>query len=88
MIAAAFDELLGFTQSVTGHPGMTGTLTIRYRRPTPLRTDLRLEGRVTGVEGRKNLTEAKLFAGEELCAEAEGIFVRVDPERFRQMAGG
>lgn len=86
MIAAAFDEVLGFTQSMTGHPGMTGTLTIRYRKPTPLRADLRFEGRVTGVEGRKNLTTARLFAGDELCAEADGIFVRVDFERFRQLA--
>ena len=39
-VAAAFDELLGMTQSLGGMPGMTGTLTVRYRRPTPLRTEL------------------------------------------------
>src|SRR5207344_3524015 len=37
-IAAAFDEVLGMTQSITGTPGMTGYLTIRYRSPTPLHT--------------------------------------------------
>ncbi len=30
-LAAAFDEVLGMAQSLTGNPGMTGTLTIRYR---------------------------------------------------------
>ncbi|CAN5232097.1 PaaI family thioesterase [soil metagenome] len=40
-VAAAFDELLGATQSLSGAPGMTGTLTVRYEKPTPLHTDLR-----------------------------------------------
>ncbi|MGH9302431.1 MAG: PaaI family thioesterase, partial [Acidimicrobiales bacterium] len=39
-LAAAFDEVLGMTQSMSGRPGMTGTLSIRYRRPTPLHHDL------------------------------------------------
>src|SRR5437763_1620410 len=30
-VAAAFDEVLGFAQSVTGAPGMTGTLVVKYR---------------------------------------------------------
>ena len=51
-VAAAFDEVLGFVQSTTGQPGMTGTLTIRYRKPTPLDTDLRFEATVQRVEGR------------------------------------
>jgi acyl-coenzyme A thioesterase PaaI-like protein len=85
-IAAAFDEVLGFTQSLTGHPGMTGTLTIRYRRPTPLHTELRFRGRVDRVEGRKIFTSATLHAGADLCAESDGIFVRVDFERFAELA--
>ncbi len=85
-IAAAFDEVLGFTQSLTGHPGMTGTLTIRYRRPTPLHTELRFAGRVLRVEGRKIFTSATLHAGADLCAESDGLFVRVDPTRFAELA--
>ena len=37
--------VLGAAQTFSGAPGMTGTLTIRYRKPTPLHTDLRFEGR-------------------------------------------
>ncbi len=69
-IAAAFDEVLGFAQSVTGRPGMTGTLVIKYRQPTPLRTDLRFEARVTRSTGRKTVVEGRLCAGELLGAEA------------------
>ncbi len=85
-IAAAFDEVLGFTQSLTGHPGMTGTLTIRYRRPTPLHTELRFRGHVDRVEGRKIFTSGSVHAGADLCAESDAIFVRVDFGRFAELA--
>jgi acyl-coenzyme A thioesterase PaaI-like protein len=74
-IAAAFDEVLGFAQSLSGAPGMTGTLVVRYRKPTPLHTPLRLEARYLRTEGRKVFTEANLLAEGVLCAEAEGIFI-------------
>jgi len=76
-VAATFDEALGLAQSMTGQPGMTGTLTVRYRRPTPLYTELRLEATVQRVEGRKIFTTARLFAGDTLTAEAEAIFISV-----------
>ena len=84
-VAAAFDEVLGFTQSLGGNPGFTGTLSVRYRVPTPLHTDLRFEGRIDRVEGRKTFASGRVFAGETLCAEAEGIFVAARPERFQQL---
>ena len=78
-IDAAFDEVLGFTQSLTGNPGMTGTLTIRYRKPTPLYTELRFEARVLRVEGRKIFVEMRLCDGAELLADGEGLFVLLKP---------
>ena len=86
MIAAAFDEVLGFTQSMAGHPGMTGTLTVRYRSPTPLHIELRFEGRVQRIEGRKLFVAATLHAGTTLCAECEAIFVRVDFAKLAALA--
>lgn len=85
-VAAAFDEVLGMVQSMTGNPGMTGTLTVRYRRPTPLHRELTFTGRVDRVEGRKIFVQSRLLAGEELCAEAEGIFISVGQGRFRDLA--
>ncbi|MFI5316323.1 MAG: PaaI family thioesterase [Myxococcota bacterium] len=84
-VAAAFDEVLGFANALSGTPGMTGTLTVRYRRPTPLHTELRFEARYDRTEGRKIFTSGKLFAGESLCAEAEGLFISVGSERFRAL---
>ncbi|MFQ5696929.1 MAG: PaaI family thioesterase [Myxococcota bacterium] len=86
MIAAAFDELLGYTQSLTEHPGMTGRLVVHYRRPTPLYTDLEFEGSVLRVEGRKIFTSGTLRAEGRLLAESEGLFIRVDPGKMAALA--
>lgn len=83
-VAALFDEALGLAQSMTGSPGMTGTLTVRYRKPTPLNTELRIEATVQRVDGRKIFTEARLYAGDDLTAEAEAIFISVDMTSMRK----
>ncbi|MFN0093823.1 MAG: PaaI family thioesterase [Dehalococcoidia bacterium] len=85
-VAAAFDEVLGMVQSMTGNPGMTGTLVVRYRRPTPLYKELTFRGAVDRVEDRKIYTTATLHDGETLLAEAEGLFIAVGQDRFRQLA--
>jgi acyl-coenzyme A thioesterase PaaI-like protein len=77
-VAAMFDEVLGMSQSLGGQPGMTGTLTVKYRRPTPLHRELRFEGTLDRVEGRKTFTIGRCFDGDTLTAEAEGIFITVD----------
>jgi len=85
MVAAAFDEVLGFVQSLTGSPGFTGTLTVVYRKPTPLHTELRFDAEVTGQERRKIFTKGAVYAGDTLTAEAEAIFISADRERFRKL---
>lgn len=82
-VAAAFDEVLGYAQSLTGQPGMTGTLTVKYRQPTPLHTPLSFDCWVERVSGRKIFARGTLHAGARLCAEADGIFVSVDPSKFQ-----
>jgi len=79
-VAAVFDELLGYTQTLSGEVGFTGKLTVRYREPTPLHTDLRLVGRLKRVDGRRILTRGELFADDKRTADAEGLFVRLHPE--------
>jgi len=88
VIAETFDEMLGAANMVAGNPAMTGTLTIRYRKPTPLRTDLRIVARCTGRDGRKIHTWAAMYHGDLMTAEAEGIFIEVAPTRFVAIAEG
>ena len=86
-VALAFDEALGMANAASGHPGMTARLTVRYRRPTPLHTELALHARTMRVEGRRITTVATLHAGDHLTAEAEGLFVVIGAERALEYFG-
>jgi Thioesterase superfamily len=86
VIAEMFDEVMGAANMVSGNPGMTGTLTIRYRRPTPLRADLHVVARCVGREGRKIRTWAGIYFQGELTAEAEGVFIQVGPSHLLGIA--
>lgn len=78
LIAAAFDELLGATQALSGSPGMTAQLNISYRAPTPLHVPLRFESTLDDVVGRKIYTSGRVYNGDVLCAEASGLFISID----------
>jgi hypothetical protein len=82
VIAELFDELLGLANLVVGQAAMTGTLKIRYHRPTPLLAPLDLVSRFTGKEGRKVFTWGSIIHEGEMTAEADGIFVEVAPGRM------
>ncbi len=86
VIAATFDEVLGAANIVAGSPGMTGTLNVRYRKPTPLRAELRLEGRFLDINGRKIRTWGGMYHGDVLTAEAEGLFIEVIPSQMLAIA--
>jgi acyl-coenzyme A thioesterase PaaI-like protein len=81
-VAAAFDEVLGAAQSLSGEQGMTARLTINYRSPTPLHEPLRIEAWLARREGRKIFVEGSMTVGDRLTAEAEGLFIAFDPEKF------
>jgi acyl-coenzyme A thioesterase PaaI-like protein len=85
VIAMVFDEMLGAASILAGNPGMTGTLTIRYRKPTPLRTPLRIEAGFVSREGRKILIRGAIYHGDVLTAEAEGIFIELVPQKFMKI---
>ncbi|CAB4566273.1 unannotated protein [freshwater metagenome] len=87
-IAAAFDEVLGMAQSLTGRPGMTGKLSITYRAPTPLNTPIHFVGWVEKVEGRKIFTKGTAHNGETLCAESEGLFLSMPAELMERLKKG
>ena len=86
VIAELFDELLGSANIIAGQAGMTGTLTVRYRKPTPLLAPLDIVARHTRTDGRKIFAWGGLYHDGELTAEAEGIFIEVKPGRMLDIA--
>lgn len=84
-VAALFDQFLGIGQKITKQPGFTGTLTIKYLKPTPIATELKLKGWVDRVEGRKNFLSGEMWAGDVLTATCEGIFISINKEIYKQL---
>jgi acyl-coenzyme A thioesterase PaaI-like protein len=78
IIALLFDELLGMANVCSGVGAFTGTLEVRYEKPTPLHGALELEGSVDRVEGRKVISVGTITHGGQVTARAEGVFIRVD----------
>lgn len=72
--ALLLDQLLGEAAGAGGKPGMTGTLTLRYRRGTPLGA-LRGEAWIERVDGIKTWAKGQLSDAEGVTVEAEGLFI-------------
>ena len=72
--ALILDQMLGEAAGAGGKPGMTGTLTLRYRQGTPL-GDLRAEAWIDRSEGIKTWAKGHIIGPEGVTVEAEGVFI-------------
>ena len=75
-----FDQILGQHNLWAGIPAMTASLTVRYRRGTPILRELAFEVThtlVADADGapRKVTTRSALADGDTTFSEAEGLFV-------------
>jgi hypothetical protein len=75
-VAAIFDQFMGMAQMMGKLPGMTGTLNVRYLRPTPLNTELNLRAELDRQDGRKTYMTGTMQAGEVVTATCTALFVR------------
>ena len=75
IIAAVFDEILAMSNVISGKAGFTGTLTIKYRKKTPLNTPIELWGMNVRQDGRKQLCRGEMRVNGEVTASAEGLFI-------------
>jgi len=90
-VVAAFDDLLGVAQSVSGVAGLTGTLEVKLRQGTPLNRRIEYEAGVTSVSGRKVICWGRSTLEGELVAEATGVFIEPrggHPARAMREAAG
>jgi Thioesterase superfamily len=88
LVAAAFDAVFGHLQVTRGVASFTGSLTIHYRLPTPMGTPLRFTAHVERESGKQSFLKGRVLSGDRVTAEAEAIFISVDPERMRAMFSG
>ncbi|WP_084611703.1 PaaI family thioesterase [Tomitella biformata] len=81
VITLFFDEFLGIFVGLQTDPDTrTAYLKVDYRRVTPANRKLTVTATINSVEGRKTLIRGQLKDGDELLAEAEGLFIRLRPD--------
>ncbi|RKT87667.1 Thioesterase superfamily protein [Saccharopolyspora antimicrobica] len=88
--ALLLDQILGHAHSTRGKHGMTIKLDLRYRRPVPLETPLRVVGQVVRVAGRWTESVATISTEEDpetVLVEAEGVFVVPSAEQAERLFG-
>jgi acyl-coenzyme A thioesterase PaaI-like protein len=75
-IPLLFDEVLGRLSNAAGRSrARTAFLHVNYRSITPIGAELRVEARLDREEGRKRYISGKLLHGDEVVADATGLFV-------------
>ncbi|GAB2758911.1 PaaI family thioesterase [Salinifilum aidingensis] len=89
--ALLLDQVLGHAHAARGRPGMTVQLSLRYRRPVPLREPLVLTGEVEEDEGGRWTRSTATIATEAdpgtVAVRAEGRFVVPSAEQNRRLFG-
>jgi len=84
--AAAMDEAMGWAMYAAGAWAMTARMEVKYRRPLPLGAELIVTAKVTRDRGRRLEAEAEIRSpAGELLAQAEGLFLRLPPDRTREL---
>jgi acyl-coenzyme A thioesterase PaaI-like protein len=73
--ALILDHVLGEIAAHAESPRFTGTITLRYLRPTRLGR-LHAEARITRTDGIKAFASGHLADDEGITVEAEGVFIQ------------
>ena len=82
-MAAACDDVLGFTLWIAGTPAVTRTLTVEYLRPVPLHQTHRITAHIVSREGRAlHVTATGTGEGGIARFTASAVFIVVSPEHF------
>jgi acyl-coenzyme A thioesterase PaaI-like protein len=86
IVAAIFDDVMGYVLVLHRVPAFTGRLTVNYRAPVPVAVDMTVRARLEHRSGRKLFMTSEMRLSDDpehpVICEAEGLFVAIPPERF------
>jgi acyl-coenzyme A thioesterase PaaI-like protein len=82
MVAAVFDDILGMAMARVRAPGFTGRLTVHYRAPVPMNQRIEFKAWAEEPTGRKLVVQSEARLDGRLLAEADALFILVDPSHF------
>ena len=79
IVAAIIDETMGGVLGILHELAFTGWLKVTYRNPTPLHVPLECRAWLENRDGRKLTLRSEVRDGDQLIAEAEALFIVVNP---------
>jgi acyl-coenzyme A thioesterase PaaI-like protein len=88
VVAAIFDDTMGFVLAIHSVPAYTGRLTVSYLAPTPVGDELEFRARLVRRERRKLFIEGEACHEGALIARGSGLFVAIPPERLGLKSSG
>lgn len=83
-VATVLDDALGTVLVILERPAVTANLNVDFRAPAFLEHDLTVEAWSDRVDGRKLHLVGRLLDGDNVVAEARGLFIEVDVNHFRR----
>lgn len=86
IIALVYDDVIGLAAMIGAGGGLTASLTIDYRRPTPAFRPVEIRAWFEEAEGRKLVARGEMRLDGHLLNEARGLFIR--PTGFPEAPGG
>ncbi len=80
-VALMFDSVLGFAAFRLSRSlkQRTAYLHVNYRKIAPIEKELQVDARIDRSEGRKIFVTGRLLDGETVLADAEALFVKLNP---------
>lgn len=75
VLALLIDHAMGCVAASPGRPAMTASLTMRYRKPTPLGVPLTVSVRIDERDGRRLRLSAEITANGRVTVAAEAVFL-------------
>lgn len=76
-MAAAYKNEERGLNSLPEYRYATGTITVKYLKPTSCQQEVRLEAEVKEIKGKKVVMQCSVWSNSEKTAEAEVIAIRV-----------
>ncbi|MEZ5231457.1 MAG: PaaI family thioesterase [Acidimicrobiia bacterium] len=78
-VALVIDEATATVLPMVGRFGFTGSVSLRLLKPAPLDVEVQFRSKVVGEEGRKLFVHCTGIGPEGVFAEAEAVYIQVDP---------
>lgn len=86
IISTVLDEIMAYAAFTVYESGVTGEITVRFRKPIPVESEILIEGFVESVKGRVCYAKGTITMNGEIMAESTGKMVMVlkNPKKCNQ----